>query len=545
MEARQLRMSIQNSPFSLWERVRVRACGVKIKTDVTRFQPPSPTAPLTLAGGGSFSRCVLIAVVLFGIRVIPAFAAEPPVWELRPYRVQVFVEIDGLPELDAGSARMLADRLAERIEAIRGGAWTTTVSPVENKLKQAMFSEHFNNDATYLGSGLGSRAAETVILPHHLAYTTAKLPTCDLANVDKIILLLVSATADGYQTSAREYDVATELWNASVTRPVQQSAKIADAALDTLLQAAAPLARVSSVRGNRITLRLRAAALNPSNSELALATPGSVFRLVAHPISENAKTCLPMSIPWTFCTVEEVTREELRCRLETGLLDPLAGRWDSSIEVLALAVVPSRQPSTLVLTSTSTSSLPLIGYDIYRASSEKKPPVFVGRTDRQGMLNIAPSDDPLQILLVKHGDQWLGRLPLVVGLMPQYAMVLHDDPQNIAFEALHTRVQDAAVDNAALREMLLGRLKKRIELQQFNAAEQLLRELRQLPTERECVKSAAAESREIAADNPALQAKIDAILTEAQTALASQSDAKMLDELAEQIRKGLEPPKTP
>ena len=489
---------------------------------------------------------LLIIVVLLGIRATPALGVEPPVWELRPYRVQVFVEIDGLPELDAGSARMLADRLAERIEALRGGAWTTTVSPVENKLKQAMFSEHFNNDATYLGSGLSN--IDGVMLrqpPHHLAYAAAKLPTCDLANVEKIILLLVSATADGYQTSAREYDVVTELWSASVTRPVQQSAKIADMALDTLLQASSPLARVSSVRGSRITLRLRAAALNPSNSELALATPGSVFRLVAHPISENAKTCLPMSIPWTFCTVEEVTREELRCRLETGLLDPLAGRWDSSIEVLALAVVPSRQPSTLVLTSTSTSSLPLIGYDIYRASSEKKPPVFIGRTNRQGMLNIAPSDDPLQILLVKHGDQWLGRLPLVVGLTPQYAMVLHDDPQSIAFEALRARVQDAAVDNAALREMLLGRLKKRIESQQFNAAEQLLRELRQLPTERECVKTAAAESREIAADNPALQAKIDAILTEAQTALASQSDAKMLDELAEQIRKGLEPLKTP
>ena len=48
-------------------------------------------------------------------------------------------------------------------------------------------------------------------------------------------------------------------------------------------------------------------------------------------------------IPWTFCTVEEVAEEELRGRLETGLRDPLAERWETRMEVLALGVVPPRQ----------------------------------------------------------------------------------------------------------------------------------------------------------------------------------------------------------
>ena len=39
-----------------------------------------------------------------------------------------------------------------------------------------------------------------------------------------------------------------------------------------------------------------------------------------------------------------------------------------------------------------------------------------------------PADHLLQIVLVKHGDQWLARLPMVPGLEPQLsATVVHNE----------------------------------------------------------------------------------------------------------------------
>jgi len=482
----------------------------------------------------------IIAVILLVFGAIPVLAVEPPVWELQPYRVQLFVEIAGLPEFDAGATRMLADRLAERMEAHRGGSWIVKVSPREGVLQQAVFSEYFNNhaDSTAWGVSLRSR-------PHHLNYTAAKAPPCDFAELDKILLLTVSSAPEGYQIAAREYDVATELWSTAVVLPLRRFSRISDAALDAIFQASAALARVSSVHGNHVTLRLRAAALNPTSGDLALAKPGSIFRLIARPRVEDPHNCVRIAMPATFCVVEEVTREELRCRLETGLHDPLPNRWDAACEVLALGVVPSKQPTTLALASKDTPSRPLVGYDIYQASSDKKPPVFLGRTDQQGLFCVVSAREPLQILLIRHGDQWLARLPLAAGLMPRFELSLQDDPQRIVLDTIRSQVYSAAVENAAQREMLMVRLKKRVEQRQFNAADQLLRELRQLPSDRECIKTAAAAFREETTNNPALQAKIDAILTEAQTAMSSQSDAKALDDMAEQIRKETEPPKSP
>ncbi len=52
-----------------------------------------------------------------------AGAAERPVWELRPYRVQVLVAIAVRPELAGQSPAALAGRLAERVRALQSRAW--------------------------------------------------------------------------------------------------------------------------------------------------------------------------------------------------------------------------------------------------------------------------------------------------------------------------------------------------------------------------------------------------------------------------------------
>ena len=276
---------------------------------------------------------------------------------------------------------------------------------------------------------------------------------------DKFMLLEVSPAPDGYQVAAREFDVATGLWSATVVRPVRQLGKLPDESLAAIFRAFAPLARVSVVEDHRVKLRLRAGWLKPRDAEAAPVRPGDVFRLATRGVdAPAAQGATP--IPWTFCTVAEVADEELRGRLETGLREPLPPRWENALEVLALGVVLPGKASILTLRSSLQPPQPLAGYDVYAAASAAERPEWLGRSDARGLLSVPPSREHLlQILLVRHGDQWLARLPMVPGLEPQLSVVVAHDDSRIALEECLAAVRDAAVDLAARRAMLVSRLK--------------------------------------------------------------------------------------
>ena len=350
-----------------------------------------------------------------------AAAAEPPVWELRPYRIAVLVGVAPRPELAADLPAALAGRLAERIVALQGAAWDVTAAPAPAALQQAMTAA--------------------------LSGVTAEALPKDALDADKVMLVQVSAAEGGYQVAAREFDVATGLWSAVVARPVRQLAKLADLSVGAIFDAFAPLARLSAVNNRQVVLRLRASVLKPRDPALAPVRTGAVFRLSARKVAGQDAAQSATPIPWSFCTVDEVAEEELHGRLDTGLRDPLPERWETAIEVLALGVVPPRQATELTLNSTSQPPQPLAGYDIYASPSAAEPPVFLGRTDRRGSLRVAPVDDHLlQILLVKHGEQSLARLPIVAGLEPQLTVAVAPDSGGVELEGLLAGVRAAAVE---------------------------------------------------------------------------------------------------
>jgi hypothetical protein len=438
-----------------------------------------------------------------------ADAAGQPVWELRPYRVQVFVGVAAGLELSGQLPTALARRLAERIPALQGGAWEVTVSPAPPGLQQAMAAS--------------------------LAGVTADALPKSALEADKVILLRVATAAGGYEVAAREFDVATGLWSAAVARPVAQVLKLPDRSLAVIFEAFAPLAWVSAVKDHEVLLRLRASALTPHDLAIFPIKAGGVFRLVVRGVAKGDSARPATPIPWTFCTVQQVGQEELRGRLETGLRDPLGDRWETSMEVLALGVVPPRQASLLTLKSTARPAEPLPGYEVY-ASTAAGNPVLLGRTDRQGSLRIAPSGSPLQVLLVRHGDEWLARLPMVPGLEPQLSLAVAPDEYGIEREGVLAGARDAAMDLAARRELLIRRLKACIAAERLDEAETLLKELRQLPTPQDLLAAPAAGLKKLSGE-AASQGKADTALADFQKVLTAQFDAKAVDDLAAGIEK--------
>ena len=458
-----------------------------------------------------------------------------PIWELRPYRIQIFLGFADRPELGGELPSRLAGRLAEGIPSLQGGAWNVTVAPAPEALRQAMSASLDDITAEVLPRE--SLAADKVVLVHVSAASVGRNKLAQFRQAHGPTLADSWASGGGYQVAAREFDVATGLWGPPVVRPVEQLLKLSEACSTAIFEAFAPLARLSAVKDRQVVLRLRASALKPRDAALVPVRRGSVFRLAARAISaEGAAAPKATSIPWTFCVVEEVAQDELRGRLESGLQDPLPDRWETSLEVLALGAAPPRRPTVLTLKAADKPSQPLPGYDIYAASPDAASPVFLGRTDRQGSLAVPPADHPLRIVLVRHGDQWLARLPMVPGLEPELSVTVVHSGHRVELEGRIAVLRDALIDLAARRRMLLARVKARMADKQFAEAEKAIAQWRELPSPEDLAARRLAEAKKDLSGDAAAVARLEAVAADFQQALAAQADAKEIDDLAAEIQ---------
>ena len=468
------------------------------------------------------SRWLLLAGVIGLVAVAPAVGQS--VWELTPYRIELLVAFEPAPELTPRlQAGLIAD-LADRAETLVGAAWNLTAAPAPPELQPAL-----------------SRAIESVTLD--------ALPQ-ELLGSDKVMLLAVSTTADGCRVTARELDVATRLFSAPVSRPVRQLGKLRDAALEAIFQAFAPLALVESVDQQQVALRLKAASLPLRDRQLMPIEPGDVFLPVIryHDRQGNLRkdrqgnVIPPKPIPWTFCTVRQVTPTQLDCRLQTGLRSPLSGRRRGRARQLALAVVPPGRPSSLVLRSRDESKRPLAGYEVLArppnsetASSSSAVPL--GRTDRQGRITVPPGESPLRVLLVRSGSELLARLPMVPGLQTEYTAEVADDDRRLEAEGSVSGLRERLVDLITRREVLFARTRARIKAGKLDEAEKLIEQLQRLQkSEYELGRILALKRRGTRADDPHVQRKIDALFDDTRKLLQKYLAPRLLERLREDLR---------
>ncbi len=229
----------------------------------------------------------------------PARAADQSVWQLLPYNVRILIAFEPSPPITPRLEKELQSCLSSRIEGTVGAGWNAVIEPAPPALRGAMLRD------------VGSLKAEQIPL-------AAPAP-------DKVLLMAVSCTPGGLMVKARDFDVRTHVLSSPVERSVSQTGELGDAALDALLAAFAPLARIESARGNDAVLRLKASALPPRDPNLSFLRKGDVFQPI-HRFNDregNLRSASP--VPWTFCIVEKVTPEETRCNLQTGVRTPITG----------------------------------------------------------------------------------------------------------------------------------------------------------------------------------------------------------------------------
>ena len=360
---------------------------------------------------------MLLAALLAASLVRASSADPPPAWELWPYRVQVLVAVDDEVSLPLPP-------LQQRISAAAGGTWKLEVTAAASDLRQSMLDD--------------IEAVEE-----------ESLAAAD--NFDKVILLAAASRDGRLSAIAREIDLSTGLWNATIRVPSPQPEYLPHAAVRAVLTAFAPLARIEKTDGQTVTLKLRASGLMPAGQS-PLLDGNAIFRPVLVPCDAggtitrgNAKL-----IDWTYLTAKESGSSTIECRMETALAGdvipayhPLRQRW-------AILVSRSSGSTQLRLVSRADNAEPLEGIEV---AAEGNPPVVIGHSDRRGEVLVPPGDSPVRTIVARQGDEVLARLLIVPGLQRELVVPVNYDRRLVEVEALLQQLADDVIDAAARRAL--------------------------------------------------------------------------------------------
>jgi hypothetical protein len=432
--------------------------------------------------------------------------------------VQVFVALEPQPPLTPRLQSALCNTLSARIDAVLGAAWNTEVTPPPPQLYRDMVR------------GLAELRPDQLPLPP--------------PHVDKVLLVAVTAAADGMTVTARDFDCRTHVLNTAVTRPVWQTGALEETTLSALLAAFAPLARIECLeKDNAAVLRPKAIGLPLGDRKLALLHQGDVLQPIVryNDRQNNFRRAAPA--PWSFCVVETITPEEARARVYSGMRAAMVVKGRGRVESLALRVVPPSGPTMLLLKSRTEPKEPLGGYEVYSHPPGGKSPTLLGLTDRQGRLLLPPDRALLRVLLVKSGNDLLARLPVVPGLEPQLTAELANHDRRLEAEGFLFGLQEELVDLVARRTILMALVRMRIEAGQFDQAAEKMDELNRLPKALQFTMRITREQERLASPDVAIQKKIDAMLADTRQLIDKHLGSDEIEALDRQLRAARNEPK--
>jgi hypothetical protein len=323
----------------------------------------------------------------------------------------------------------------------------------------------------------------------------------------------------------------------AVERPVRQPGMLVDAALDALLATFAPLGQIDRWEKDVVFVRTKASGLPLGDRRLTLFHEGDVLRPIIRYDDREGRFRRVTPAQWSFCVVEKVSPEEVKCRVYTGARGEIATRGRGRVEPLVLRVVPTGGSTVLALQSRTEPRRPLAGYDIYTyPPGQKADLTHVGRTDRQGQVLIRSTGATLRMLLVRSGNEVLARLPIVPGLEPQLTAPIANDDHRLAAEGFITGLQEELVDVFARRKILMMRVRAAIEAKQFDKASELFEELRRLPTGEQFAARVDREQERLASNDPSVQKKINLLFGDTHQIIDKQLDPREIEDLDQELR---------
>jgi hypothetical protein len=466
-------------------------------------------------------RLSFIAQLLLALIAFAAFCSPPRLsladdrgWDFAPYRVKALVALDvpgGLAEKLAGE---LPRYLEERVEASLGRGWTFESQLATGVLRHSVLA--------------------------NLRSASPGDPAEFSSSGDKLLLLAIEAKPDGFQLTAREFDHYIQRWGMPIRRESRQCRMLAEQLFALAEHAVAPLARFELDPKNekQVVLHARGAGLFSDRVGEPWAKPGDIFQPFLRRTTRGGQLAENgiLAVPWTYVDTVSVDGPTLTGLVYSGNRRPFGARRQGRVEQVAVGLRADPGETVLRLQSRTNANKPLVGYETYSKKPGEEATTRIGASDAAGKLTLRPGAQRIQTLFIKHGGQLLAKLPVVPGAEYEIAVPLPDDDMRLEAEARLASMREELVDVVARRNILMARARHKIEQKEFDAAQELIRAVDQLPGQSQFNLTLSTASRLLRSDDPQIQRRIDQLFQATQTVLSQYLDSRPISDLRAELR---------
>ena len=440
--------------------------------------------------------------------------AQEPIWDNAPTKIDALLALD----VPGGAAESLAvslpKYLSERSVAAVGPAWNLKAQVVTGALRQQLLKQ--------------------------LASPDDKLPDDFPKDGDKLLLLSVRRTVDGYELTGREYDRLVERWGPLVSRECRQQQAVAEQLFEIAWQVVAPVTRfeVDTKDKNRVVLRPRGGTFPLAGSDMAWARPGRCIPAAVashHPRRRAHEGRHRRSALDVHRSHRSRRRQDCRPRTQWQPR-PFGGRRRGRVEEVAIALRADPANTVLMLRSRVKAEKPLVGYEVFAKNTDGES-IYVARRKRHRRQDRSPArqNSPAASLSQERrpaARPTAGRaraVPLVEAPLP-------DDDARLEAEAQLAAMREDLVDVVVRRNILMARTRQKIEKKDWKQAQELIRVLDDLPGRTQFDLELAKQARLVRSDDPQIQKRIDRLVEGMQAVLGKFLDNRPINELHDELR---------
>jgi hypothetical protein len=400
-------------------------------------------------------------------------------WEYRPYRVAVWLCMDGSPELSAVSER-LKRRLVAQAELIDPSGWDLAIDAAPRQWRWRLLEQIENPES------IGG-------------YQTEPL----LQDYDKLMVATLSCSDGITRVKVREYDMLTGQWGALVTRHLAQRDRLSASLMEMFRYAFMPLAQIDRVTpkaGARLLPRaLKACVITHRDSvdsfESVENTQSPVFirkedRFLPVIRKNDRKGNLLKLDPieFTFLTVRELSSTEIMCDIHSSQRGPLAQRKSKRAQKLALVIRAPETPTKLSLVSREKDAEPIPGIEIWSrriGMTREDASEYLGKTDWQGSIMIPPDENRLRLIYIKRGSRALKKLPIIPGLYSSVTSSVPNDTVRLFAQGVITGFQNDITALVIQRRVYESDIEAALKKSDVETAKQILRDYQELDSPQE------------------------------------------------------------
>ena len=440
-------------------------------------------------------------------------AVERKYWELSPYTLRIELALSDQLTDSQMLGESLVDQLEERV--------FNTVHP--------LWSAEFV---------LSDRARSHELISQ--VSTPESQTPLEEAFVDKQLFLTIQDSVQGLDLTCREWDRSTQRWGPLLQRTVRQELLLAEHCFQLLLDSAAPLAQIQPDPNDLTSVQLsfKGHALPRRTDESLLSS-----QLVMQPLIirfDQGGAVVPggvREVPWTYVTTQQADDESWLGQVHSGMKRPFGLRRRGRTQQLAVAVLNPQRKTRVRFHARHDVEQGLAGYEVFQRNRAGEKSTLLGLTDSTGSIEVAPADVKVVTLFLRSDGQLLAKIPVTPGAKPLVEIPIADDTARLRAQAELTAFREQLIDVVARRNILVARVRNRIEAGEIDEARDFLTEFENLPGRDDFNKAlqSAERKKSNTSQDPRVQSRIDKQFSETKKLLGRFLSVGLISDLRSEI----------